>query len=305
MSTTHGSVDGFNWPENKTAAATLSFDVDLESAVLTVDAEAAKRLSVMSHQQYGARVGVPRILRMLERQDVRCTFFVPAYDAANHPDLVKMIADAGHEIAHHGYMHESVLGLSRQDETDLLLRGIDILEGLTGRRPVGYRAPMWETNYQTPELLARQGFLYDSSLMDDDVPYRLFASEECSPSETDSLDEVLSVIELPIHWSLDDWEQYGFVPGLFGSGLIESPTKAIDMWSLELEAAHSEGVAFNLVNHPFLTGRPSRTAALEGLVEQMRSLDGLWLTTMEEMARHAATVSLVSRLHRPPVVPQP
>ncbi len=140
--------------------------------------------------------------------------------------------------------------------------------------------------------------------MDDDVPYRLFATDEPDDGRTPILERGASVIELPIHWSLDDWEQYGFVPDLFGSGLIESPTKAVEMWSRELHAAHHEGVAFNLVNHPFLTGRPSRTAALEELVEQMKSLDGLWLTTMEEMAGHAATANVVSRLHRPPTVPR-
>ena len=276
MSKLDAVPESFPWGESRRAAAALTFDLDAESAILSFAPEAASRLSVMSHQAYGPRVGVPRLLRILARQEVRATFFVPGFTADRYPDVVKEVADQGHEIAHHGYLHESILGLSPAEEVEILERGSVALERITGDRPVGYRAPMWETNYGTPAILAKQGFLYDSSLMDDDVPYVI---------ETEAGD----LVEIPIQWALDDWEQYAFLPELSGSGLIESPAKVSEMWRLELEAVHREGLAFVLVNHPFLSGRPSRAAALEGLIELMKGLPGLWIATMGELAELAAS----------------
>ncbi|HXA58485.1 MAG TPA: cytosine deaminase, partial [Streptosporangiaceae bacterium] len=166
-------ADPITWPDGRSAAAVLSFDLDAESVVLTADPSNATRLSVMSHQAYGPLTGVPRILRLLERHELRATFFVPGYSAERYPELVRRIAGAGHEIAHHGYLHESVRGMSPADEAAMLDRGLEALERVTGQRPTGYRAPMWETTYATAGLLLDRGFEYDSSLMDSDVPYIL------------------------------------------------------------------------------------------------------------------------------------
>src|SRR5579859_3924428 len=96
----------------------------------------------------------------------------------------------------------------------------------------------------------------------------------------------------PGSWGLDDWEQYAYLPGLTGPGVIESPAKALEMWILELEAMHRLGAAFVLCCHPFLSGRPSRAEALERLIERMKALDGLWITTVGEVARHTASLNL-------------
>ena len=97
--------------------------------------DAARRLSVMSHQAYGALVGVPRILAILEHHGVRATFFVPGFTADRYPETVRSIVDGGHEIAHHGYLHESVSTLTPEREEEALLRGIESLERTSGRRP--------------------------------------------------------------------------------------------------------------------------------------------------------------------------
>ena len=125
-------------------AASFTFDVDAESAVLNVDAAHADRMSVMSHQAYGPLVGVPRLLAMLARHEVRSTFFVPGYTAVRYPDVVRAIVDGGHEVAHHGYLHEVLTGKTREQEAAILDRGSEALAKLTGEAPVGFRAPMWE-----------------------------------------------------------------------------------------------------------------------------------------------------------------
>lgn len=283
-------MTGFRWPENVRAAAAFTFDVDAESGVLSFAPEAADRLSVMSHQSYGPLHGVPRLLRILERNGIRSTFFVPGYTADRYPDVVRAIADAGHEIAHHGYLHESVIGMTEAQEREAIERGLESLERITGQRPAGYRAPMWELNYRSPGLLGEYGFAYDSSLFDSDVPYVIDAGGQ------------RTLVEIPIQWSLDDWEQYAYLPDLTGSGLIESPTKVTEMWRLELDAAHAEGTTFVLTNHPFLSGRPSRARALEELIQYAKQLDGVWVASLGEIAAHTGGLGLRAHRHERPVL---
>ena len=284
----------FRWPAGYRAAAAFTFDLDAESAILAEAPEAAARLSVMSHQAYGPRTGVPRLLRILERRGVRATFFVPGYSAERHPEAVRSIRDAGHEIAHHGYLHEPVTRLDPAGEERVLVQGLEALERVAGVRPIGWRGPNWEMSEATAGILARHGFRYDSSLMDADRPYLLAAGTEAgSPT----------IVELPIHWGLDDWEQYVYLPGLSGSGLIESPAKVYELWSLELDALAAEGGVFILTNHPFASGRASRAAALERLIEHAQAVEGLWVASLAEIAAHVETLGLEAVHHERPVLP--
>lgn len=279
------------WPAGVRAAATLGFDMDAEAVVLSASLAHGSRLSVMSHQAYGPLTGMPRILDLLARRDLRATFFCPGYTAERYPDLLRRVRDAGHEIAHHGYLHEAVTGLTPQQEGGMLDRGLEALERVTGERPVGYRAPMWETTYATPGLLLDRGFLYDSSLMDGELPYELAEGAGAGAR---------SLVEVPVHWALDDWEQYAYLPDVFGSGLIEDPEKVLSMWAAELRAVHEDGSCFTLTNHPFLSGRPARIRVLDRLLGQMQDLDDLWVTTAGDIARHVRGLGL-----RPRVFPQP
>ena len=281
-----------SWPPGVTAAACLTFDMDAEAAVLTADISSISRMSPMSHQSYGPLVGVPRILALLKRHGLTATFFIPGYSAHRYPDVVRAVAEAGHEIAHHSYFHENTIGMDEKTEAAMIDLGLRALHDVAGVRPQGYRAPMWEMNYHTPRLLAERGFRWDSSLMDSDHPYAL---------AVDGLPDAL--VEVPVSWGLDDWEQYAFLPGLIGSGVIESPAKALEMWTLELDAMHRLGAAFVLCCHPFLSGRPSRAEALERLIERMKALDGLWITTVGEVARHTASLNLAPRTCPQPVIP--
>jgi peptidoglycan/xylan/chitin deacetylase (PgdA/CDA1 family) len=292
------------WPAGVTAAACLTFDMDAEAPVLTADISSVSRMTPMSHQSYGPLVGVPRILALLDRHRVTATFFIPGYSAHRYPDVVRAIAEAGHEIAHHSYFHENTIGMDAKTEAAMLDLGLRALRDTAGARPEGYRAPMWEMNFHTPRLLAERGFLYDSSLMDSDHPYVLDVSEAAEDSGTaGGAGTAATLVEVPVSWGLDDWEQYAFLPGLTGSGVIESPAKALEMWTLELEAMYRLGAAFVLCCHPFLSGRPSRAEALEQLIERMKSLDGLWITTVAEVARHTASLGLPPRTCPQPVIP--
>src|SRR5262245_27545798 len=223
-------------------------------------------MSPMSHQAYGPLAGVPRILGLLAKHDIKATFFVPGYSAHRYPAVVRSIAEAGHEIGHHSYFHENTIGMDPRTEADMIDLGLEALWDVAGVRPAGYRAPMWELTYSTPGLLAERGFLYDSSLMDSDHPYRLAVTGAGAGDGDGDGDGGQSLVEVPAWWGLDDWEQYAFLPDLVGSGVIESPAKALEMWSLELEAMFVIGAAFVLTCHPFLSGRPARARALDHLI---------------------------------------
>ncbi|HUZ42074.1 MAG TPA: polysaccharide deacetylase [Acidimicrobiales bacterium] len=279
------------WPSGKSAAASFCFDLDAESAILSFAPLAASRMSVMSHQSYGPLTGVPRLLRLLEKHGVKATFFVPGYTAHRYPDTVRAIASEGHEIAHHGYLHEALGEADEKTEIEYLERGVSALQEVARVTPVGYRAPCWELNYRSAALLHDRGFLYDSSLMDADNPYELATGRG-----TDS------IVEIPIHWACDDWEQYCFVPELFDTNPIESPAKTREMWSLELKATTAEGGCFVLTAHPFLSGRPSRAFALAQIMEEAMAAPHVWVATMQEIAEHARAQSLAPRLLTPPTI---
>ena len=285
---------GFRWPDGVRAAACITFDVDAESAILSEHPGAAAWLDVMTHQAYGARTGIARLLRVLDRRGIQASFFIPGFSAERWPAICRSIRDAGHEIAHHGYLHEGAHGATPAEEEARLLRGLAALDEVLGVRPIGYRGPNWELTFDTPALLARHGFVYDSGLMDADHPYLVATSDEPGAA---------TLVELPAHWSLDDWGPYNYLPDITGSGVISSPADVLARWTLELEALVEEGGLFMLTNHPFVSGRASRAAALDQLIARAQAIDGLWLTTAAEIAAHVGTLGLEPVVHRRPVLP--
>jgi len=276
------SAPGLVWPEGKVAAAAFTFDVDAESAILWGNEAVGARMSVMSHQAYGPLVGVPRILDLLDRHQIASTFFVPGHTAHRYPDAVRAIVAASHEVAHHGYLHEQPTALTLEEEIEALDRGLEALAEVAGVTPAGYRAPMWDLSWHTPGLLAERNFLYDSSLMDADVPYELAVGDT-------------SLVEIPIQWALDDWEQYCFLPDISGSGLIESPRKARELWQLEFDALRRAGGCWVLTNHPFLSGRASRAAELDDLMRYVTEHADVWTTNLGTLARHVRAQGLTPR----------
>lgn len=250
----------------------VSFDVDAESVMLAADPANADRASLMSHQAYGPDVGVPRILALLDRLGVSATFFVPGATADRHPAALEAILAAGHDVGHHGYLHESLTGAGEAAERRYLELGLAALERVGGVRPVGYRAPWWEATERTRPLLAEYGFGYDSSFFDADAPYWVESGGR-------------RLLEVPVAWALDDWERYAFWPEVTGDGRIDRPSAVAEAWWEEIDALTAAGGTAVLTMHPFLSGRPARAAALERLLERVLAAPGLATGSLLDVLR--------------------
>jgi len=263
----------FTWPENKKVAVMLCFDVDGETTALSEDAALVNRITTMSQCSYGPEVGVPRILELLKHYDVPGTFFVPSWIAENHPAMTEAIMNHGHEIGAHGHLHEKLAHLSPVEEEEILEKSTGILEKVTGLRPKGFRAPWFELNPGTPDLLERHGFLYDASMMSDDVPFVHFNG----------------LVEIPGQWLLEDWEQFAFNAEPAWGFIPEDCDKVFQLWWREFEAMRDYGCCFVLTLHPWLSGRPSRVQLLERIIRGILESGDAWITNGASLAEYVKT----------------
>ena len=268
--------------------AILSFDVDAETPILVEGRRYADNAGVMSHQAYGPLVGVPRIIGLLAEYELPATFFVPGLTAERYPQAVEQILAAGHEVGHHSYAHFSPFDQDEAAERADFERALAVLDRFDVK-PEGFRCPSWEPQWRTPALVAEHGLAYDSSLMDADTPYLL---------ETSAGD----IVELPVHWSLDDWEQYAYLPRPSFKSPIESPQKVLDLWISELDAMRRYGCLFVLTCHPFLSGRPHRVEVLRKLIEHALETGDVEFVEAREAARRARNDDGLPRRRLEPVV---
>lgn len=263
-----------SWPGGTRCAVALSFDADHETIPLRDSDESPMRIS---QGQYGARQGVKRIRALLDRHGVRATFFYPAVSALLHPEEVRAVADEGHEIGIHSWIHEANTQLPPGVERELTFRATDTLEKISGRRPVGIRTASWDFSVDTMDIIRELGLLYDSSLMADDDPYELEVQGEAT-----------GIVELPPEWIRDDAVYFNM---LRFSGLrpYTPPSAVEEIFRAEFEGAVAEGGLFLLTMHPHVIGHRSRIALLDRLVATMKDTPGVWFGTHEEVARWCAT----------------
>ena len=249
------------WPNGAKVAVLLSFDVDNETIPIRFG---EPTVGALSQAQYGARVGLGRILGLLDRNAIPATFFIPAVSLMITPEMVGQIKQAGvHEFAVHGWIHELNTTLPGDIEKELVQRAVDTLTKLTGTRPVGYRAPSWNMSPNTMRIVQELGFLYESSLMADAVPYELVADGKPT-----------GVVELPVEWIKDDAPLYD------PRGNAYSPPREVaQVWIDEFDRAYDEGGMFLLTMHPHISGHGSRMVALELLVAHVKKRTGVWFGT--------------------------
>jgi len=263
------SLHPTHWPDGKRCAVALSFDSDHDSNELR---DGGKSIGRLSWGQYGSRVGIPRIKKLLQKYDVRASFYVPAVIAKMYSDEQRGLVAEGHEIGIHGWIHELNSVLPAESERDLMMRAADVLEQVTGVRPVGLRTPSWDFSDSTLAIEKEMGLLYDSSLMADENCYELML--DGTPS---------GVIELPVEWVRDD--AVYFMMNRFQSLRPYTPPAAVlDIFLREFEAAYDDGALFQLTMHPHIIGYRSRIWILEEVIRQAQAKGDVWFATHAEIA---------------------
>ncbi|MEQ3698349.1 MAG: polysaccharide deacetylase [Paracoccus sp. (in: a-proteobacteria)] len=261
------------WPGGARCAVALSFDSDHETNELRDGGNSVARLS---WGEFGARRGIPRIRQVLDRHEVKATFFVPAVAALLHPDEQRAVSQDGHEIGLHGWIHELNTTLDAAAERELMMRAADTLERVSGQRPVGMRTPSWDYSPATLSIAREMGLLYDSSLFSDDDPYEIL--QDGQPT---------GMVELPVEWSRDD--AVYFMMNRFGAQRpYTPPADVLDIFLREFEGAYAEGGMFLLTMHPHVTGYRSRIFILEQLLERIVAKDDCWIATHAQIAAYCA-----------------
>jgi len=271
--------------ERQRATVCLTFDFD--AIALWLGTFGVTSPGPVSRGEFGV-VGVRRILRLLEREGVRATFFVPGHTAETYPAATRAIVAAGHEIGHHGYLHEDPVRLGRKRERAVLRRGLEALERVAGLRPVGYRSPGWDTSPDTIELLVEAGFRYDSSLMGDDYsPYWCRVGDVARRDGPFVFGKAVDLVEMPVSWALDDFPHFEYVSlgGVIRPGSAAA-SKVEEIWQEEFAFMYREvpGGVLTLTMHPQVIGRGHRMLMVERLIAFYKGHEGVRFATLAEAA---------------------
>jgi peptidoglycan/xylan/chitin deacetylase (PgdA/CDA1 family) len=266
----------------------LTFDFDTMAAWM--GGFGATTPGVLSRGEFGGRVGIYRVLEVLDRYQLPATFFVPGYTADSFPDAVREVVARGHEIGHHGYLHESPTNYigDPAGERAMYEKGTEALERVAGVRPAGYRSPGWDLTDDSIRLLSELGFRYDSSLAADD--YHCYFARTGDVARLDggfAFGQPSDIVEIPVSWSWDDFPQFEFVssPG-FSASALASPSKVFEIWASDIDymVERIPGGVFDLTMHPQVIGRGHRIKLLEQVIEHCLQYPSLRFAQMGEVA---------------------
>jgi peptidoglycan/xylan/chitin deacetylase (PgdA/CDA1 family) len=264
----------------------LTFDYDAMSN--WINTSGGKSPGMISRGEFGP-IGLRRILALLASRNIHSTFFVTGHTALAYPDTVKAIHAAGHEIGHHGWVHENPVLLPADEERRVLERGLEALQRVAGVRPAGYRSPGWDNSPHTVALLVEYGFEYESSLMGSDFePYWCRVGDRVSTTEAFGWGTPVNLLELPVAWHLDDFIQFEFVAT--PSGILQasrSTTIPWEIWKDEFDYLNDRvgrGL-MNITMPPQVIGRGHRMLFLEKFIDYVAAHADVRFTRLIDYAR--------------------
>ena len=264
----------------------LTFDFDTMSGFI---ARGLTTPTMLSRGEFGARAS-SRILEFLQSRRVWSTWFTPGFTIETFPSECEAVVKAGHEVAHHSWAHVPPADQSREQEEADMERANEAILRLTGRKARGYRSPSWDLSSNTVDLLIKNGFLYDSSLMGADYwPYRARRGDVAELGEPYRFGQETALVEMPISWSLDDYPHFEFLrtPQTVLPGL-QSARAVMANWLDEFRYM-KKSVDWGILTytmHPYVIGRGYRMLALEDLVDAL-AREGAVFMTMEDAAQEA------------------
>jgi len=270
-------IAGFEWPKGYRCAATIAFDVDASS----IDYRMWKNISgPLAQGDYGPRVGIPRIIDLLKKHDIKATFFIPGWVAERFPHRVKELYEHGHDVGGHMYLHEDSSELTHDQQLEIFRKTQKILGDITGAPSQGFRTvgPNWAP--ETIKEMCRAGWRYASS-----------TAATCFPSRARAGEEEINLLQIHLSWILDDFRFFYCGPrgGAPGSGPpafmpVSSFGDAFETWVAEFEDVYAIGGLYSLSCHPRAIGRPSRIRVLDKLIRYIKQYPDVWFVPVSKIA---------------------
>ena len=252
----------------------------------------------ISRGMFSGEVGSMRLLQLFDRWGIRTTWFIPGHSIETFPKEMKEVHKRGHEIGAHGYSHENPIAMTREQETIVLDKSIELIKKITGKKPRGYVAPWWEFSNVTNELLLERGILYDHSLMHHDfLPYYVRVGDSWTPIDySKHPDEWMTplkrgketdLVEIPANWYTDDLPPMMFIKKAPNSHGFVNPRDVEEMWRDQFDWVYREHdyAVFTMTIHPDVSGRPQVLMMHERLHEHIARHPGVRFVTFEEIAK--------------------
>jgi len=266
------------WPNGAQCACAITFDMDADSLIhISKPKDSHRRLYPISMGQYGPHCGIPRILDTYKRLGLKQSFFIPGWCIDQYPETVENIIAGGHEIGHHGYLHEDPTAHSHDEQIEWFDKAMETHNRIVGKSPRGYRAPVYNITQGVIDLLIEKNFKYDSSLMGDDIPYVLNTANG-------------SLMEIPVHWGTDDWPPFAHYEEIGYMMPVKAPSVGLQGFWEEFDAQYEAGGLWHAIWHPFLTGRLARWQQVERWLEDTLTNKNVWFASLEEIAAHVRAV---------------
>ncbi|MEC9372094.1 MAG: allantoinase PuuE [Pseudomonadota bacterium] len=228
-----------------------------------------RHMSMESIYEYGSRVGIWRLLDLFRRKDIPLTLFAVAMALERNPAVADAVLEAGHEICSHGYRWIDYREVSLEIEREHLYKAIDIIQRVTGERPLGWYTG--RTSENTRNLVVEEGgFLYDADAYNDDLPYWTRIADKD---------------HLVVPYTLDANDMRFSTPQGFNSG-----DQFFAYLRDSFDVLYAEGARvprmMSVGLHCRLVGRPGRIHALERFIDHVRQYDDVWICRRIDIAHH-------------------
>ena len=263
-----GTVD-VRWPNGVRLPVALTFEHQSGEGVPLLPGDRPNAM-VGGAVQYGARTGIWNILEVLDKLNVNATFFVCGTTAEKYPDAVKAAAKAGHEIAGMSYQFDRIRTAHPDRERSMVKKTVKVLQDIGGVTIKGWRCPDYRVSPQTLDILSSEGFVWDSSLLNDDLPC-LF---DCEGGK---------LIELPFTTSTADKTYVGYPYPMRGG-----PDGLANVWQSEFDALYRESeraTRFMILSiQTWATGRPANLRVLRQFIERVTARNDVQLARCAEIA---------------------
>ena len=234
-----------------------------------------------SFYEYGAREGVPRILDLMDKHQIRMSSFMIGDAVRRHPKVAAEIVNRGHEAGAHGRTWQRQYHLDRESEKAWIADSVQAIEEVTGFRAVGYNNYWIRPSVNTLEILQELGFTYHIDDLSADKPFhqRINGQPFVTVPYTVHLNDIAS------------FDFSGFSPADYEQQLVD------EFEQLYEESAHRRRMVIGL--HERHSGHPSRVRVLDRIFTRLRESDDVWWARKDEIAawtlQHPETATWVER----------